>query len=151
MQKTLSIAACVGAILFATGAAAQSHSYCDQYARDYAKSYSDGREVLGGAAVGAVGGAIIGGIIGGSRGAGTGAAIGGGTGAVAGAATHSQRYNDAYNYAYRQCMNSSRAQYHGRPAPGSPDWHAYCASKYRSYRPETGMYRTYSGQWRYCQ
>ena len=31
------------------------------------------------------------------------------------------------------------------------NWHAYCASKYRSYNPATGMYLSYSGQYRYCR
>lgn len=30
-------------------------------------------------------------------------------------------------------------------------WHAYCASRYRSYNPRTGMYRTYSGRWVPCR
>lgn len=151
MNKTIGTLICLGAMAFATGAQAQSQSYCDSYARDYAKRVSDGREVLGGAALGAIGGAVIGGIVGGGRGAGTGAAIGGGTGAVAGAATHAGRYQEAYNYAYHNCMSTQVRHGGARPHPGSPDWHAYCASKYRSYRPETGMFRTYSGEWRYCQ
>lgn len=28
--------------------------------------------------------------------------------------------------------------------------HAYCAAKYRSYSPATGLYRTYSGRWKPC-
>ncbi len=37
------------------------------------------------------------------------------------------------------------------PAPWSPAWFAYCTSKYRSFNPNTGTYRTYSGQNRFCQ
>lgn len=34
--------------------------------------------------------------------------------------------------------NQNRAQ--------ASDWHAYCASRFRSYNPNTGMYRTYDGR-----
>lgn len=30
------------------------------------------------------------------------------------------------------------------------DRHAYCAAKFRSYNPATGLYRTYSGRWKPC-
>lgn len=35
-------------------------------------------------------------------------------------------------------------------AAGTPEWHAYCAAKYRSYDPDTGMYLAYSGTYRMC-
>ncbi len=37
------------------------------------------------------------------------------------------------------------------PEPWTPDWYAYCASKYRSFDVNTGMYLTYRGEWRYCR
>jgi hypothetical protein len=42
-------------------------------------------------------------------------------------------------------------QAHYAPAPWSPDWYAYCASKFRSFNPSTGMYLTYQGTYRYCE
>lgn len=35
-------------------------------------------------------------------------------------------------------------------AQSTPEWHAYCAAKYRSYNPDTGMYLAYSGTYRMC-
>jgi hypothetical protein len=37
------------------------------------------------------------------------------------------------------------------PAPWTPDWYAYCASKYRSFDARSGTYVTYSGYRRLCQ
>jgi|GEM_PF-2760054 len=37
------------------------------------------------------------------------------------------------------------------PAPGYPDRHAYCASKYRSYDRASGTYIGYDGMRYYCQ
>lgn len=37
------------------------------------------------------------------------------------------------------------------PVQGSADWNAYCASKYRSFNPATGMYKGYDGQFHYCR
>ncbi|KZL21521.1 BA14K-like protein [Pseudovibrio axinellae] len=37
------------------------------------------------------------------------------------------------------------------PAPWSPAWFAYCTNKYRSFNPNTGTFRTYSGKDRFCQ
>lgn len=31
------------------------------------------------------------------------------------------------------------------------DRHAYCVAKYRSYNPRTGMFLSYSGEWRPCR
>jgi len=36
------------------------------------------------------------------------------------------------------------------PAPGTQDWHDFCASKYVSYKPRTGTFTAYSGVERYC-
>lgn len=39
----------------------------------------------------------------------------------------------------------------GEPEPGSPEWNEACASKYRSFEPETGLYTSYGGAKRACQ
>jgi hypothetical protein len=41
--------------------------------------------------------------------------------------------------------------YYGRPAPWSPAWYRYCSSKYRSFNPDTGYFRTYSGNYKFCR
>ncbi len=41
--------------------------------------------------------------------------------------------------------------YYGRPAPWTPEWYRYCASKYRSFDPSTGYFRTYSGRAKFCR
>ena len=38
-----------------------------------------------------------------------------------------------------------------RPRPWTPEWYDYCMSKYRSFNPETGYYRTYSGRLKFCR
>lgn len=37
------------------------------------------------------------------------------------------------------------------PAAGSPEWTSQCAAKYKSFNPETGKYRSFSGKERPCQ
>lgn len=37
------------------------------------------------------------------------------------------------------------------PPPWTPDWYAYCASKYRSFDPRSGTYQPYGGPRRLCQ
>jgi len=37
------------------------------------------------------------------------------------------------------------------PPPWSPDWYAYCASRYRSFNPNTGYFIGYDGVPRFCQ
>ena len=44
-----------------------------------------------------------------------------------------------------------RRAYYYRPRPWTPEWYDYCMSKYRSFNPETGYYRTYSGRLRFCR
>ncbi len=136
-------------------AAAQSRHYCDDYARKNASRHANGANVLGGAAGGAITGAIIGGIIDGGRGAGRGAAIGAGAGALGGALHQSASWQDAYNHYYRVCMRNARqrqpARANYRPQPWTDEWYDYCAAKYRSFNPETGRYKTYSGRYRLCR
>ncbi len=134
---------------------ARSAQYCDGKARAYANRHADGSGFVGSAIGGAITGAIIGGIVDGGKGAGRGAAIGGGIGAVGGAIHESQAWQSAYNHAYRRCMQASHRQPvgagYGRPEPWTDAWYNYCASKYRSFNPETGRYRTYSGKYRLCR
>ncbi len=40
---------------------------------------------------------------------------------------------------------------YGRPAPWTPDWYAYCSSKYRSFDPRSGTYQPYHGPRRLCR
>ncbi|MFN7166826.1 MAG: BA14K family protein [Pannonibacter sp.] len=35
--------------------------------------------------------------------------------------------------------------------PWTPAWYQYCSSRYRSFNPQTGTFRTHSGQTRFCQ
>ena len=37
------------------------------------------------------------------------------------------------------------------PPPWTPDWYAYCASKYRSFDPRSGTYQPYYGPRRFCR
>jgi len=39
----------------------------------------------------------------------------------------------------------------GTPAPYTAQWYAYCAAKYLSFEPGTGLYTTYSGLKRACR
>ena len=139
-----------------TPAAAQSAHYCDSKARAYADRRVRGSGVVGGAIGGAVTGAIIGGIIDGGKGAGRGAAIGGGVGAVGGAINEGHAWQAAYDRAYHRCMTAAHRPAratagHRRPRPWTDAWFDYCAAKYRSFDPETGRYRTYSGKYRMCR
>lgn len=40
---------------------------------------------------------------------------------------------------------------YGAPAPWSPDWYAYCASKYRSFDAHSGTFQPYNGPRRLCR
>ena len=42
-------------------------------------------------------------------------------------------------------------RYRYRPRPWTPEWYDYCMSKYRSFDPETGYFRTYSGRLKFCR
>ncbi len=44
-----------------------------------------------------------------------------------------------------------RVYYRYHPRPWTPEWYDYCMSKYRSFNPETGYYRTYSGRYKFCR
>ncbi len=157
--RNAAIASLGVAVVAISGAADTAHAsrYCDNYARDVAdrRAGNAGGEAVRGGVTGAIGGAIIGGIIDGGRGAGRGALIGGGVGVLGGAAHGSSKWRRVYDRAYRRCERDRRrpAAYRGggRPAAGTPEWYDYCASKYRSFNPDTGYYRTYSGKYRRCR
>jgi len=40
--------------------------------------------------------------------------------------------------------------YYGPPAPWTPAWYSYCASKYRSFNPNTGYFLGYDGRYHFC-
>jgi BA14K-like protein len=135
-----------------TTASAQSR-FCDREASRYAnRQPGPGESAVAGGIIGGLTGAIIGGAIGGHHGAGTGAAIGGGVGVVSGLARGSAGWQRAYDRAYADCINhrSRPSRVHG-PAPWSDEWYEYCAAKFRSFNPDTGKYRTYSGHLRTCR
>ena len=52
-----------------------------------------------------------------------------------------------YAYAARGPVVS----YGGRPAPWTPEWYAYCNSKYRSFDPASGTFQPYHGPRRLCR
>jgi uncharacterized protein YcfJ len=154
---------CAAAVLtFVSGEALASRdSYCRAYARDVANGKSGGENILGGALGGAATGAVVGGIIDGGEGAGKGAIIGGVGGTLLGAALTGSTKKKAYKKAYRACMNHyarldeeegyERPVRYRKPRRDSAEWDAYCADRYASYDPDTGMYRSYSGRWKPCQ
>jgi hypothetical protein len=153
MVTTLAVAM---AAVTTVAASAQS-GRCDTQARSYAdRTARAGENVVGGAIAGGVGGAVMGGIFGGSRGARRGAAWGAGAGAVGGAVRSSREWRYADDSEYDHCMR--RANYR-RPAPRpsrAPEpwtdaWYDYCSAKYRSFDEETGYYRAYSGNLRFCR
>ena len=37
------------------------------------------------------------------------------------------------------------------PPPWTPDWYAYCATRYRSFDPGTGYFMGYDGRPYFCQ
>ncbi|MCT8266161.1 BA14K family protein [Afifella sp. JA880] len=41
--------------------------------------------------------------------------------------------------------------YDARPAPWTPEWYAYCSSKYRSFDANSGTYQPYNGPRQLCQ
>ena len=146
---------------FITAAPAEARSRA-AYCRDVAsqEAWRDGRR--GNPAAGALGGAVVGGVIGGlvghgkAKNIGAGALVGGVTGTAIGSAGRRGGYVDqgAYDDAYWSCMNDGGRMgygggYGGRARASQSDVD-YCMSRFRSYNPATGMYLTYSGQYRSC-
>ncbi len=155
------LAKCVGVAMaltvaagFAGTASAGPRADCDSYARDVAhRKTNGGADVLVGTIGGALGGALIGGLVDHGRGAGRGAIIGGVGGTLLGAGVTSDRYRRAYDNAFARCMDN----YEGQRArvvdegDGGPSWTKACARKYRSFDPQTGKYKSTSGQWKPCR
>jgi hypothetical protein len=137
-----------------TSALAASQAYCDAQARDYANAYTNtGGNIVGGAVSGAIGGAVLGGIFGGKNKIGRGAAYGAGAGAAVGAVGSAGTWQQNYNYAYRNCRGTAQPAYRavGGPPPGTEEWYDYCADRYRSFNPDTGMFLSNSGYWKPCR
>lgn len=163
--KKATVAVIALASVGAMTSAANASRYCDREARDYAdhRAGGGGEDALRGGLLGAIGGAILGGAIDGGRGAGRGALIGGGVGVVGGAVHGSAAWKRAYNRSYRKCVNAQRTRHRNnarpakvrraraRPAAWSDEWYQYCAERYRSFNPDTGYYKTYSGRFRLCK
>ena len=74
-----------------------------------------------------------------------------------GAALASRPHYYDYGYApYAYAPPPRRYQrpppvYSYRPAPWTPDWYAYCASKYRSFDRYSGTFQPYHGPRRLCR
>lgn len=60
-------------------------------------------------------------------------------------------YYDADGYQYFDEFEDPRAPVAGPGVGDRQAWLDYCRSKYRSFNPATGMYRTYSGEYRPCR
>jgi uncharacterized protein YcfJ len=124
---------------------------CEDYA-DRVAWRSGSRDRVGESAVG---GAVVGGVLGAILGKGKGKNIVGGAiagtaaGAVLGAAGGNRGgYIDrrAYRRAYNDCIDRNRVVRVRR----YDDSVEYCMSRFRSYNPSTGLYRTYDGRLRPC-
>lgn len=71
-----------------------------------------------------------------------GAIFGLAAGAIIAGAASQPRYGNSH----------SSARYNGyAPEPWSDDWYAYCASKYRSFDPDSGTFQPYRGPRRLCR
>jgi hypothetical protein len=68
---------------------------------------------------------------------------------------------DMRAYPYRSRVYVNPPRYRGQPqrvpytktglAPFTPQWTAYCARKFKSFNPNTGMYLAHSGKYRFCR
>ena len=142
-------------------AGAQSREeYCHRQAkRKSHRAQRPGEAALGAGVGSAAVGAIIGGLVGGGKGAGRGAIIGGSVGAVGGAVASASERDRIYREIYDDCMAGYSAEparvrrpvYDAAPEPWTDEWYDYCRAKYRSFNPETGRYKTYSGRYRLCR
>lgn len=66
--------------------------------------------------------------------------------AIGGAIAHDHHYGGYYEDHYY--YGPGPAAY--RPAPWTPEWYAYCHSKYRSFDRRTGTFQPYRGPRRLC-
>lgn len=141
---------------FATPATAASRdAMCRDYAYRVANRNANG-DVLAGTVGGAATGALLGAIIGHGKGSaiGKGAIIGGVGGTALGAIGSTSSRKRAFSRAYWSCMDDAgytqpQGYYSTRGSARAADVR-YCMNKYRSYNPRTGMYLTYSGEYRAC-
>ncbi len=141
------------ASLFMAAAPADAQSrraYCDDYARRSSYHHADAGNVVGGAVAGAALGGVVGAITGNGHASNiaTGVAVGGVTGGVVGAASQGRYDGGNYDEIFARCMDrgnfiSARPVRYSRAV----EW---CASRHRSYNPDTGTYITLSGRARHC-
>ncbi len=47
--------------------------------------------------------------------------------------------------------NRNAPSYRARPEPWSDAWYDYCFRRYRSFNPETGYFKSYSGRYIFCR
>ncbi len=157
MTSKFIIAAGALAMLFTAGPisapqaqAASLSARCEDYAYRVAWRRGSGDAVGQGAIGGAVAGGVLGAILGRGRGKNIvgGAIAGTAAGAVLGAAGSRGGYVNrrAYRIAYNDCMDRNRVVRVRR----YDDSVEYCMSRFRSYNPSTGLYRTYDGRLRPC-
>jgi uncharacterized protein YcfJ len=164
MKKNFLLAAGTAAMLMtATLPAAQAQTSRDRaYCEDVAYNAAWRRGTRSNAGEGAVAGAVTGGVLGAILGKGKtknivgGAVAGTAAGAILGSGSRSG-YIDrrAYRVAYNNCIDDilderARPVRVYRDADIDDEDIEYCMSRFRSYNPRTGMYRTYSGQLRPC-
>ncbi len=124
---------------------------CEDYAYRVAWRRGSGDAVGQGAVGGAVAGGVLGAILGKGKGKNIvgGAIAGTAAGAVLGAASGNRGgyiNRRAYRIAYNDCIDRNRVVRVRR----YDDSVEYCMSRFRSYNPSTGLYRTYDGRLRPC-
>jgi hypothetical protein len=141
--------------------------YCDAYARDAAnRKTGNDAAIPAGAGGSTIGGSVAGGVVGKDPGASKGAVVGGITGTVLVAPAADEKWQKSYQIAFEACMvnyapeeapqkteAAAAAVPLQKPAKrkSGKDWAEYCAAHYRSYNPQTGKYKSYSGEWRACR
>lgn len=142
MLRVRTLVGACGAVLLAISAVpsaeAQIATDCELYARQQADSFAPRRGLIGGVVGTALDIATLGG-------------------------AYSARWHAAYDRAFNDCMAGSSVVVIERPAiarglavaaapaPWTPEWYSYCAAKYRSFDPATGMFLSYSGEYRLCR
>ncbi len=173
LMKKFAMLTCAGAVLglfsittdaVVSEAGAQSREeHCHRKATRRAhRARRPGEAALGAGAGSAAVGAILGGILGGGKGAAKGAIIGGSAGAVGGAGISLAQREEIYKREFERCMVAYRPSaqrvytqpdpaYDVAPEPWTDEWYDYCRRKFRSFNPNTGRYKTYSGQYKLCR
>ncbi len=72
-------------------------------------------------------------------------------GVLAGAATVAVVSSAARAAKHRRRHYRPSRVYYNHPRPWTAAWYDYCSARYRSFNPDTGYYRTYSGRYRFCR